>query len=106
MEWREGLAWALLMIYGISGYVYGQTFRNEQTVWARAVERAQHKPRPRVQYSLALMERQRFDEAWTQLDALSVILGESQIRPFDRTEGETALVQNRMLLSRLTETHP
>lgn len=104
MTRREGLAWALLAAYGVVGYVYGQTFRNEVTVWAHAVTRAPMKPRPRVQYALALMEQRRFEDAAMQLDTLSAILAEStHVRSFDLARGAQALHDNRALLSRLTE---
>ena len=98
---------SLLSAYTVGTVRYADVWTSELSLWMHAVDLAPLKPRPHLQLALALMEAHRFSEAQIVLDDTAAILGTNQRIPaWDRTEAEQAVLQHRVLLSRLAGTGP
>lgn len=99
--------WAVLGIWLYAGLTvrYGLVWQDEVTLGLYASARAPIKPRPHLNLAVALMERQRFEEAGGVLDYTASILDDPSVTlsTRDASDAAHALQTNRLALSRLTD---
>ena len=98
---RVVLALVMLACGAATARSYAAVWQNEETLWAHAATRAPVKPRPHVQWSLALMERRQFAHAEAVLDYADQLTMFPHVRAWDRAEAQDAIQSQRHLLSRL-----
>lgn len=97
----------ILAVYAMLSVQQAAVWGDELSLWTAAVQQAPDKPRPHLQLALALLERRRFIDAQTVLDDTQWLLDQRRtIPPWDREEATVALMQNRLLLSRMAGTGP
>ena len=102
---RTALLWAVLVLYALLSADYGRAWRSELTLWAYAAPLAPRKPRPHLQWVLALMEARRFTEARIVLAYVDRL--DLTGRPvWDRRETREAVIQLRHVVSRLDPVYP
>ena len=94
------------IVYGSLQNEYGRMFQNEWTLWSHVTKRAPLKPRGWLNLSFALMERRRFDDAWLSVDRAALLLEQSHMRTWDKTDGDAALLRQRLVLSRVDPKNP
>ena len=95
---------AILTLYAGLSMSYARVWENEATAWARAAALAPLKPRPQINYALALMERRRFAEADARLSYAWSLTERGSLSSEDRQTARRAVMQNRVALARLMET--
>lgn len=79
--------------------LYRPVFQDDLSLWTRAVRQAPEKPRPWVNYGLALSQRGLFDQAATAFKAAHTVAQLPHVPTWDRLEAMEAAERNLRALT-------
>ena len=98
--WRIVVIWLLLLLAWRT-HDYVQRWSSNLVLWEYATRRAPFKPRPAVNYGVALVAAGRLQDARAAFQSAYVLAQQPQIPGWDRDEVQRAVVGNLAALDRL-----
>lgn len=93
------VAWLLWSTWQTHHYVY--VWRSNLTLWAHAARQAPRKPRPLINYAVALVESGAVVPAARALMRAERLLEQPHLPAYDRADGVAAVDRNRVALARV-----
>lgn len=87
-----------LLLLAVQTHRQVRTFRSDMQLWGQAVQMAPEKPRPRLNYGLALLRAGRFDEAERAFLETLALVDQPHVPAWDRREARDAATRNLMVV--------